>query len=299
MRVLHIGDQAGVAFILAKYQRLQGMESKVVKFSRRDKFGIDIFYKDYMVFVPEESMIENLSSEITRSEVVHIHSKEDILFMLRRKFGKSKKFIMHYHGTDLRGISRQKLPHRSWLSDQAVKSIYAYRATRDKLFLSRERRKLKAQEQADAVIVSTPDLLELCSSDYVHYLPNPVDTDHFNADKAAENGKKIALTIDSEATDIQQAINYCIRNNIELEIEIYDRTQRPIAYSEMPNFLKKYKMYVDIRYVDNRMLENLSKTALEALACGLSVLDYKLGFRSGLPSEHDPINVVKNLSKIY
>jgi hypothetical protein len=67
----------------------------------------------------------------------------------------------------------------------------------------------------------------------------------------------------------------------------------------MPNFLKKYKMYVDIRYVDNRMLENLSKTALEALACGLSILDYKLGFRRGLPSEHDPINVVKNLSKIY
>jgi glycosyltransferase involved in cell wall biosynthesis len=299
MRVLHIGDQAGVAFILAKYQGLQGLESKVVKISGNDKFGIDNFYQDNPVFVPKEVMLERLLAEITRAEIIHIHSNEDILFMLRKKFGKSKRFIMHYHGTDLRGICTQKLPHRSWLSDQAVRSIYAYRAIKDKLFLSKERRNLRAQEQADAVIVSTPDLLELCSRDDAYYLPNPVDTDHFKVDPTSENGKKEALTIDSEATNIQHTINYCKRNNVEVEIETYDRTRRPIAHSEMPNFLKKYRIYVDIRFVDNQMLENLSKTALEALACGLSVLDYKLAVRRGLPSKHDPMNVVKTLSTIY
>lgn len=48
-----------------------------------------------------------------------------------------------------------------------------------------------------------------------------------------------------------------------------------------------------------KILKNLSKTALEALACGLDVLDYKLDRRHGLPDEHIPMNVVSRLETIY
>jgi hypothetical protein len=70
-------------------------------------------------------------------------------------------------------------------------------------------------------------------------------------------------------------------------------------YSAIPDFIRGYKNYVDIRYVNDIILENLSSTALQSLACGLSVLDYKLQFRRTLPREYDAVNVASQLSKIY
>jgi hypothetical protein len=67
----------------------------------------------------------------------------------------------------------------------------------------------------------------------------------------------------------------------------------------MPNFLGQYTDYVDIKYVNETILQALSKTGLEALACGLSVLDYKLNRRHGLPDEYAPINVVSRLESVY
>jgi glycosyltransferase involved in cell wall biosynthesis len=150
---------------------------------------------------------------------------------------------------------------------------------------------------ADAVIVSTPDLLELVPKGI--HLPNPVDTDHFKPDSISKNEQKEALTIDTEVTDIQWTLDYCKRHNIPLNIEVYNRIKDPIIYKDMPDFLRRYKIYVDIRYVNKNILQNLSKTALEALACGLKVLDYQLKYHQGLPREHDPINVISRLSTIY
>jgi hypothetical protein len=156
---------------------------------------------------------------------------------------------------------------------------------------------IKAQRMADTVIVSTPDLLHVVAKGI--HLPNPVDTDHFKPDSISKNEQKEALTIDTEVTDIQWALDYCKRHNISLNIEVYNRIKDPIVYKDMPEFLRRYKTYVDIRFVNKTILQNLSKTALEALACGLKVLDYQLKYRQGLPREHDPINVTSQLSNIY
>jgi hypothetical protein len=67
----------------------------------------------------------------------------------------------------------------------------------------------------------------------------------------------------------------------------------------MPEFLRQYAVYVDIKYVEEQLLQALSKTALEALACGLTVLDFKLDYRQGLPDEYTPMNVVSRLETIY
>ncbi len=130
------------------------------------------------------------------------------------------------------------------------------------------------------------------------YLPNPVDTDYFKAD-TIYGKKRGAITLNTEVTDTQWTLDYCKKNNIIFEIEVYDRTQIPIMYADMPDFLKQYSVYVDIRRVNGTVLENLSKTALEALACGLKVLDYKLEYQEGLPVEHNPKKVVSRLASIY
>ena len=72
-----------------------------------------------------------------------------------------------------------------------------------------------------------------------------------------------------------------------------------MLYAEIPNFLKKYDIYVDIRIVNDKILESLSKTALESLACGLKVLNYKLEYIDKLPEKHNPVNVVNQLENIY
>ena len=296
MHILHVWDQAGVAYTLAKYQQLQGHEAKVIMIGDHNKYGLIEFYKQYILNVALEEFTEKCIEKAKSADIIHIHSRIDILLKLRKKFGRSKKIILHYHGTDIRGLKKQKLPHRSQISDLAIRSIMMYRGLRDKV-LFKKRMHINAQRMADTVIVSTPDLLQLVANGI--YLSNPVDTDHFKPDSLLKNEQKEALTIDTEVTDIQWALDYCKMHNISLNIEVYNRIKAPIIYKDMPDFLRRYKIYVDIRYVDKTILQNLSKTALEALACGLKVLDYQLKYRQGLPLEHDPINVISRLSTIY
>ena len=297
MRILHVWDQAGVAFVLAKYQRLQGHDSKAIMVREYDKYGLGRFYKEYVIDVTLKDFFQKSMDEAHSADILHIHSRSDMVFKMRQKYGKSKKIILQYHGTDIRGIKSQKLPHRSKLSDLAVSGIFTYRRVRDAILI-KKRIHSKAQHLADAVIVSTPDLLPLVSK--AIYLPNPIDTDHFTPDKnSSRHDRAQALTMDTEATNTQLTLSYCKRQNVNLDIDVYNRIRDPIMYGDMPDFLKKYGLYVDVRHVDGKILENLSKTALEALSCGLEVLDYQLKYREGLPAEHHPKNVISRLSTIY
>lgn len=297
MRILHVWDQAGVAFVLAKYQNLQGQYSKAIMVREYDKFGIGRFYNENVINVTLEEFVQRSLEEAQSADIVHVHSRSDMVIRLRNEFGNSKKIILHYHGTDIRGIKKQKLPHRSKLSDLAVRGIFTYRRVRDTI-LFKKRIHWQAQRLTDAVIVSTPDLLPIVSN--AVYLPNPIDTDHFTPDKIfSKVERERALTMDTEPIDIGLALNYCKQHNVNQEIEVYNRIKDPIMYKDMPAFLKKYALYVDVRYIDGKILENLSKTALEALACGLDVLDYKLNRRHGLPDEYAPKNVTSRLETIY
>jgi glycosyltransferase involved in cell wall biosynthesis len=308
MRILHIEDAAAVACILAKYQNLtEGCESKVLKLDRYDKFGFYKFYKDYVnITTSEELFFNSILEEAKKADIIHVHSKVELVPYLRNKFGKSKKIILHYHGTDIRGLKNQKLPHRSRISDTAIRLIYLYRRIRN-VFLLKKRIHSKVQSLSDLIIVSTPDLLQYVSKRRgikKIYLPNPVDSDLFNPSiipsvNSDDSLRAEAVTMDTEVTNMPWVHNYLKINNINFDIDVYDRIKHPLMYTELPGFLKRYKIYVDIRYVDGKILHNLSKTGLEALACGLDVLDFDLKFRHGLPIEHCPLTAVSKLSEEY
>lgn len=308
MRILHIEDAAAVACILAKYQNLTlGCESKVVKHDKYDKFGFYKFYKDYVIVTTSEELFFNaILEEAKKADIIHIHSKVELVPYLRKKYGKTKKIVLHYHGTDIRGLKKQKLPHRSRISDNAIRLIYLYRRIRDTVLL-KKRIHSKVQSLSDLIVVSTPDLLQYVSSKVgikKIYLPNPVDTDLFNPDiipsiNSRDSVHAEAVTMDTEVTNMSWVHNYLKINNINFDIDVYDRIKHPLMYSELPRFLKNYQIYVDIRYVDGKILRNLSKTGLESLACGLDVLDFDLRFRHGLPIEHCPLTAVSKLSEEY
>jgi glycosyltransferase involved in cell wall biosynthesis len=309
LRILHIDDAAAVSCILAKYQQqTQGHNSKVIKYDIYDKFGFYRFYRDYVTIAKsEDQFLTNIVEESKSADIIHIHTRSDVFLKLRNKFGKSKKMVLHYHGTEIRGLKKQKLPHRSRLSDVAISLILKYRKIRNTLLL-KKRIHYKAQNLADAVIVSTPDLMKYTSTKNAVrklYLPNPIDLDvfkpnailHSTSDDGLKRGN--AVTMDNEVTDIPWALEYLKKNNIDLDITVHDRIRHPLMYQDLPNFLKQYKTYVDIRYVNKKIIPALSKTALESLACGLEVLDYQLQFRNRLPEEHYPSSVISSLSKVY
>jgi hypothetical protein len=302
LKILHIHDQAGVACILAKYQRMNDIKSKVLSSNKIDKYGILKFYKDYVDLVDRANFVEYCISEAKSADIIHIHSVEELVIKIRKALGNSKKIILHYHGTDIRGLKNKN--NQNVLTIQNTKN-------RAKSFAAKVKNRLRliqmgyykplqteSQKLADEILVSTSDLLLLLP--HAKYLPNPVDVEHFSKDNTNHNKvNNNALTIKTTSGDIQKTLLYCNENNINLKIDVLDRTKTPILYEEIPNYLKKYDVYVDIRIVNDKILENLSKTALESLACGLKVLNYKLEYVYRLPDIHNPINVTNELKNIY
>lgn len=303
LKVLHIHDQAGVACILAKYQRMNDIQSKVLSSNTIDKYGILKFYKDYVDIIDRTNFVEYCLAEAKSADIIHIHSVEQLVIKIRKVLGNSKRIILHYHGTDIRGLKKINNPHNSTIQNTKTrtKSYAAKVKNRLRLIQMGYYRSLRteAQKLANEILVSTPDLLLLLP--YAKYLPNPVDVDHFSQDNTIHNkvNNNNALTIKTTSGDIQKTLLYCKENNINLKIDVLDRTTTPILYEEIPNFLKKYNIYIDIRIVNEKILENFSKTALESLSCGLKVLNYKLEYIDRLPSIHNPVNVTKELENIY
>lgn len=291
MRILHIWDQAGVACILAKYQEQLGHKVKVLRISNYDPYGIYNFYKKYVSYANESNFYQLCLKESLNADIIHIHSRIDILFLLKQRIMEAK-FIMHYHGSELRGLKKNSVFSRP-LFDIPKYMIKEFKNSR-----TLHKKNKHAQYLANAVLVSTPDLMKYVIKDNAEFLHNPVDTDHFNGDGYDSNNNSF-FTFNTESTsEIAWIINFCKKNGIA-NLKVIDRTKNPVSYGDMPSLLKKFGVYVDIRYVNFRILQNLSKTALESLSCGLKVLDYTLNIRKGLPKEHMPDNVIARLEKIY
>ena len=294
MKILHINDQAGVACILAKFQEKQGIESKVI--ATADKYGIKEYYKNNVIFVENENFYTASLKESATYDIIHIHSVDTLVYKLRRRYGNRKKIILHYHGTDLRGNYKKNINLASRVNRLGLRM-------KNKIWLLRKGYTGSLQETmqqlADIVLVSTPDLLRLAKKSY--YLPNPVDTELFNDDISnhQKDPNYDAITIKTEAIDIQKALNYIKDNNITYNIYIHDRTINPTPYRDMPDLLKRYNTYIDLKFVNGKLLESASKTALESLACGLQVLNYQLKCTKKLPHEHEALNVVNNLFSLY
>ena len=303
MKILHIHDQAGVSCILAKYQRLNGIESKVLSSNVIDKLGILKFYKDYVDVVKPANFVDYCISEAKNADIIHIHSWEELVVRIRKAFGNSKKIILHYHGTDIRGLKNKKRTDLSPVKNMRIQSKSYAIKVRNRLRLIQlgyyKSLRTESQKLADDILVSTQDFLLLLPN--AKYLPNPVDVEHFSKDDTNHNkvNNNNALTMKTESVDVQKTLLYCKENNINLNIEIFDRTKTPLLHAEIPNFLKKYDIYVDIKIVNDKIIESLSKTGLESLACGLRVLNYKLEYIDKLPEKHHPLNVVNQLQNIY
>ncbi|MCI0558425.1 MAG: hypothetical protein MN733_08010, partial [Nitrososphaera sp.] len=213
-----------------------------------------------------KSFLDFAKREAARYDIVHVHSLYKIIPDLRKKYP-GKNLIIHYHGSEVRKNESE-----------------ASRAD--------------AEEKADAVVGATADLGAFVKSGMIH-VPNPVDTDHFRANdfSTGECGK--AFTIRATHADTEWTIELLKRNGINLQVDVLDRQSKPVPYSQMPSLLKSYEIYVDLKFIDDTLLSAPSKTGLEALACGLKVLNHELKYVEGLPKQHRPEIVASKLLDIY
>lgn len=189
-----------------------------------------------------------------RFDVLHVHYDDFLLLPLDLRF-RDISLVMHYHGSDIRGRWDEK--EKFW-------------------------------SRADAVLVSTRDLLEGAPSRAV-YLPNPVETEFFFDREAHIPGSGLCFSYGGDGLARRFA------RDLGVELDICERT---VPFLDMPDLLSRYEYYFDVRRPDLRSF--LSKTGLEALACGCKVVrgDGEV-FVDGLPPVHEPRYVARKLSKIY
>ena len=249
--------------MLGKHHRRMGHSVRILKRAGYDPFGISQFYNELMVNMDGKTFLKYAIKEANNYDIVHVHTLYKIIPELRKKY-KEKKLVLHYHGSEARGGQADAV-------------------------------RVEAESKANIVICSTADLKEFVSESMVH-IPNPVDTEHFTQCDGCKDG---AFTIRTTRGDTEWVIDYLKRNNIGLQIDVIDREVNPIPYAQFPDFLKRYKTYVDIKYIDGKLLRATSKTGLESLACGLTVLDHELKYLKGLPEEHRPEVAAGKVLGIY
>lgn len=170
--------------------------------------------------------------------------------------------VLHYHGSDIRGRWEDKKKYWS---------------------------------HANRILVSTSDLLN-GAPPMAELLPNPIDTEIFK-----DLGKErvdAALHFDYGAVDLAEKITH--DHGLRLIVK-----EKGTPYAEMPQIFNGYTHYVDIkrdhtdRVLISRPTDTGSLIGLQALACGCEVLTLGGGRPKGLPPQHRPENVAKQLYKTY
>jgi len=261
IRILHIWNTAGVASIIGKYMdRLFATESLVVHRKALDPYDLTTYGKLWDCGPKEFTLRTFVKAK--GYDIVHVHYFYRIIPYMRILYP-SKPIIMHFHGDDIRG--KWEARRRYW-------------------------------KKADLVLYSTPDLREHDTPKNAVHVPNPVDTEIFHP-LGMRPGPKQAFHISYNADLLAKEL----AGAHGLELTIHDRKkQGPIPYSQMPRILSQYEYYVEIkRDGSGNLCTTPSKTALEALACGVKVITWDGRVLENLPESNRPEKCAESVFALY
>jgi len=264
MKILFLVDTGGVPCIYAKYLRKLGHECLVIERGGQDKLGFMKFYKEKIIKASTKSFVKQVVKIAKDYDIVHITSQIVITPWMRSEY-RNKPIVQSYSGTEV-------ILKREWRLKKAVDKI------------------------SDYIIVVTKDMLEYQPGAMV--LPNPVDTDLFKP----TNEKPIHdryFTFGIRYLDMEKFKEYFKG----WDYTIIDRDKDPVKFLDMPALFRKYKGYIDVKFDKHRggdkPLVVRSLTGLQALACGLEVIDENKQILNKIPEQHDPIIATKKLEAIY
>jgi len=201
------------------------------------------------------------------------------MFVIKALLKARKYDIIHVHWLD------KIVPFLKILYHKPVVIGYYGTSTRSTWKVRR-----KKWSRADLILYSTQDLVTDETPKEAKWFPCPIDTDLFYPRPHINRGT--AVTFEYEANDLvnQYARNYGLALTI---------SKRNVPYLKMADFLSQYEFYIDVKRWRGKVTEALSKTGLEALACGCKVIRWDGQIMRELAPEHRAENAVMKLYEIY
>ena len=232
------------------------------------------FYKYYHYnIMGKYNIIFNMIKD--NADLYHLHGLSKSIKHLKR-IRRNKKYIIHYRGTDVR------------------KNSFEFRKQNEK--------------HTDAILVSTPDLLNYDYTIKPIYLPNPIDTELFHNTSYTDTKSNTALIHLKKDQTKEDTLEWLKSNGYgDLDITWITQSERNTTkkteYCKVSELIKKYEYYIDI-YIqsDNKSKQPnkaFSVLALQFIAMGKKVIGHDGKIHASLPEEHLPSNVIKKLDSIY
>jgi len=131
--------------------------------------------------------------------------------------------------------------------------------------------------RASKILVATPDLLKILPN--ATYLPTPVGPQFRDLGFPRKGAVYFRKWYEKPP------------ENTPVPFKILEST---VPYKDMPELLNQFEYFIE-----QHISPILSKTALEALACGCKVVNLANQILEGLPEQHKVENVVDKLLEIY
>lgn len=287
-KILHVWDLAGVASIMCKYQNRLGYNAKVYINEKFDTYRFSDVYKENTIYHYDPKNRKKILNQVNfisqlkkivdnfKPDIIHFHGLEYIPIFFKLL---GYKILIEFHGTRIRHKYYDGSINPNRKTPRWMFRIYWLLGI--------------------PIFVSTPDLLR----DVPKYnkprkinrlISNPVDKDIFNISRHKPISETALFYLNHYDVDnLDIAINRTIKRGYK--ILIHDREKGiSLNHLEFANYLSNFECYVDRIKIDS-----LSKTALECLAMGLKVIDWKNDIIKDLPHEHDPYNVARKTLEIY
>jgi hypothetical protein len=264
MKILHIYNPAGIAIILAKYMdKIYGTKSSVVDAANHFDATANVGLSDNGEVLSSHKRIFAIQCLLKslNFDLIHLHGYDRITPYLKMVYP-HKMVVLQYHGTDIR--KRWQIRKKYW-------------------------------SKADLLLYSTKDLLDSETPSTAQYISRPVDTEIFYPTTGNRN-KNTAIHFSYNANLLAE--KYATQHNLKLTT--HNRNETPVEHLMMPTFLSQFEYYIDVKCdLSNNVIPALSKTGLEALACGLKVIKWDGTVISHLPTENKPHDVVSKLITLY
>jgi len=261
IKVLHVGNVAGVACVIAKFMdRMFGTESLVATRKVFDKYGLTTYGETWdcgsKVFTAKCLWLAR------KFDIVHVHDFDKLVPLLKL-FYRSKPVVLHYHGSRIRG--RWKERKKYW-------------------------------NKADVLLYSVKDVESENMPETAIWMPNPVDTSMFHPVPECLKKPNSALTFSHNADDL--ALKLAVEKDLHLTINQrgVPYSEMPNLLSRFQYYIE-VKRDREGRVLGKG--NSVSMIALQALACGLKVVKWDGKIMEKLPDIHKPENVVSKLVKIY
>jgi hypothetical protein len=279
-KVLHVWDSAGIASLFCRELNRRGFESKALMRSIHDPFKMTKYYGQESLDLEGRPFLDYAKKLAVNYGIIHIHGIFEIVPEYKKSFP-NKKIVLHFHGSNLTN----------------AKDI-------DEL--------VRCAKQADKILCATPDLVKILDKQNVEseLLLNPIDTELFEPMPDVPKSNK-AVYVKIRYIEMDKVEEF-IKKHCNWEYEIYDRdhnTEDPEEWKnigrpfyKMPEFYNRYERLIDVKiysWLNGKPAHAYSKTGLEALACGLEILNHHGDIIRGLPKEHTPKYAVNQLIGVY